>query len=207
MLSDTKRLKKTKLVQKDVWYTDSDKLNAVKLYLLTGNKAATAAALGIHIQTMYYWCNSEWFKDLTREIQAQNNIELTNKLRAIAEKALNVTMDRLENGDYILNQKTGEMIRKPIVVRDAHRIASDFVSKANDQEDRKEREQGEHATAGRLEQLAEAFAKFASKTVKLEVIDVQSKEIVDAVHDQRKEGLQEGGRLGPGPQRQETGAD
>ena len=45
------------------------------------------------------------------------------------------------------------------------------------------------------------------KTVKLEVIDVQSKEIVDAVHDQRKEGLQEGGRLGPGPQRQETGAD
>ena len=195
MLSDTKRLKKTKVVQKDVWYTDSDKLNAVKLYLLTGNKAATAAALGIHIQTMYYWCNSEWFKDLTREIQAQNNIELTNKLRAIAEKALNVTMDRLENGDYILNQKTGEMIRKPIVVRDAHRI------------DRKEREQGEHATAGRLEQLAEAFAKFASKTVKLEVIDVQSKEIVDAVHDQRKEGLQEGGRLGPGPQRQETGAD
>jgi len=189
MLSDTKRFKKTKVVQKDNWYTDNDKLNAVKLYLLTGNKAATAASLGIHINTFYNWCNSEWFKDLTREIQAQNNIELTTKLRGIAEKALEATADRIAHGDWVLNQKTGEMIRKPIVVRDAHRIASDFISKANDQEDRLQRETGEHATQGKLEQLAEAFAKFASKTTKIEVIDVVSKEINDAVHDKR--GVQE----------------
>lgn len=199
MLSDKKSRQKTRITKKHPTFIDDNtKLEACKLFLLTGNKATTAAALGVHIQTMYLWCNSQWFKDLTREIQTQGNIKLTNRLRTIAEKALDVTLDRLENGDWILNQKTGEMQRKPIVVRDAHRIASDFVSKANDIEDRREREQGEAATQGKLEMLAEAFAKFASKTTRIEVLDVIPKEVAHAVHDEWKEGLQEGRQVGPG---------
>jgi transposase-like protein len=154
------------------FYTDKEKLEAAKLYLITGNQAATAAALNIHKNTMNLWTHSQWFKDLMAQLKAESNIKLSNKLKSIAEKALNVTEDRLENGEFIYDQKTGELRRKPMNGRDAHKIATDFLEKSFEVDKKQDRDQNEEATAGRLEQLADAFAKFASKTTKVEVVDV-----------------------------------
>jgi transposase-like protein len=154
------------------WYTDAQKLEAVKLYLITGNQAVTAAALGMNKATMNQWANSQWFKELTQEVKNEGRIQLSNKLQTIASKAMDVTMDRLENGEWIYDQKTGEMRRKPMQGRDAHKIAVDFLDKSWEIDDKQTKEVTDDAVAGRLGELAEAFANMAKKTISVEVVDV-----------------------------------
>jgi len=172
MLTDTKSTN-TRLSKKTWtrWYTDKEKLEAVKLYLITGNQAATAAALNIHKNTMNQWVNSQWFKELSQQVRNEGHIQLSNKLKVIASKALDVTMDRLENGEWIYDQKTGEMRRKPVQARDAHKIAVDFLEQAQKVEDKQTQEVNDQAVSGRLEQLANAFIEMSKKTTRVEQIE------------------------------------
>ena len=155
------------------WYTDSQKLDAVKLYLVTGNLTHTAAALNMPLVTLKVWKASKWWKDVTEELKKEGNIQLSNKLKNIANKALDITMDRLENGDFQYDPKTGQMVRKPVLMRDAHRVASDLVTKHIDMESRPILEEAQKATQDRLEALAQTFASFSKKVKKIEVIDVE----------------------------------
>ena len=185
MLSDNKTLAQRPC--KRTWkrfYTDKEKLEAVQLYLLTGNQRATAAALNLHKNTMNNWVSSQWFKDLSQQVRNEGHIALSNKLKTIASKALDVTLDRLENGEWIYNQKTGEMIRKPVQARDSAKIAASFLDSAEKVEKQSTKEVTENAAAGRLEQLAEAFKLFATKTTRVEVIDVIGVE--NAISEERK---------------------
>ena len=172
MLSDNRRLatsRKTKAYTR--WYTDKEKLEAVKLYLITGNQRAVAAALNIHFTTMNQWVHTQWFKELSQQIRNEGHIQLSNKLKTIASKALDVTMDRLENGEWILNQKTGEMIRKPVQARDAHKIAVDFLEQSTKVEATQTKEVTDQAVSGRLDQLAAAFIEMSKKTTRVEQIE------------------------------------
>jgi len=172
MLTDTQRTKDRKAKRSwSRWYTDAEKLDAVKLYLITGNQRAVAAALNIHWTTIQGWVHTQWWKELTQQVRNQNHIQLSNKLQKIADKALEVTMDRLENGEFIYNQKTGEMMRKPVQARDAHKIAVDFLDQSRQVEATQTKEVTDQAVAGRLTQLAEAFAQMANKTSRVEQIE------------------------------------
>lgn len=155
------------------WYKDSQKLDAVKLYLVSGNLSATAAALNVPLSTIKFWRSSKWWKELTEELKREGNIQLSNKLKTIASKALDITMDRLENGDYQYDPKTGEMIRKPVLLRDAHKVASDLITKQLEVDKAPVDEEAHKATQDRLEALAKTFAGFAKKVRKIEVIDAE----------------------------------
>lgn len=191
MLSD--KLKKNKSPKKrnpipNAWYPDSQKMEALKLWLITGNLRAVSASLNIPYPTLQVWRYSEWWKEMATEIKTEGQIVLSNKLKAVAERAMEVTLDRLEHGDWLLNQKTGVMERKPVVMRDAHRVAESFIDRAVRLETKPIEEEHNKKVEDRLAQLAASFASFARKTTKVEVID--------AVYDQREEGLQEGTQLG-----------
>jgi len=190
VLSDNPRMQLKKPSRNwKVYYTDQEKLEAAKLYLLTGNLTHTAAALGIYLRTIQLWATSQWWKDLLDTLRHQNSIELSTKLRKIAGKALEVTHDRLENGDFIYDQKTGLLVRKPVTARDAARIATSVLDQVRAEEKKEESERKDSQVAGRLDQLAEAFAQFARKTTKVEVIDLEVKEETRAIHEEREKGL------------------
>ena len=172
MLTDNKNLVNRNSRKFTRWYTDKEKLEAVKLYLITGNQRATAAALNIHWTTINQWVQTQWFKELTQQIRNEGHIQLSNKLKTIASKALDVTLDRLENGEFIYNQKTGEMMRKPVQARDAHKIAVDFLEQSGKVEAAQTKEVTDQAVAGRLDQLAAAFIEMSKKTTRVEQIDV-----------------------------------
>lgn len=185
MLSDNKRLAKLPSKKGNTrWYTDAEKLEAVKLYMITGNQAAVAAALNLNKNTMNQWTNSQWFKDLSEQIKREGNIKLTNKLKGIAEKALDITIDRLDNGDFFYDQKTGEVRRKPIQAKDAHKIAVDFLDKSWEAESKIDKTAEESSTENKLNALAAAFIDMAKKTSRVEIIE--HKEDANAVHDQRE---------------------
>jgi hypothetical protein len=91
------------------------------------------------------------------------------------------------------------MVRKPVNMRDAHKVAVDLMDKKKLLD--KEALEGpqEQQDDDRLLKLAEKFASLVqAKTEKpveiIDVEDVEIKENEDALHDQRQEGLQEGER-------------
>lgn len=194
MLSD--KLKNNKSPKKrnpvpNAWYTDAQKMEALKLWLITGNLRAVGASLNIPYPTLQTWRYSEWWAEMASEIKTEGQIVLSNRLKAVAERAMEVTLDRLEHGDWILNQKTGTMERKPVVMRDAHRVAESFIDRAVRLETKPVEDEHNKKVEDRLAQLAQSFASFAKKTTKVEVID--------AVYDEREAGLQERAQLGENP--------
>jgi transposase-like protein len=176
------------------WYSDAQKLDAVKLWLVSGNLAATAAAIGIPYETVKTWRYSKWWSDLATEIKSEGRVQLSQKLKAVASKALEITMDRLENGDIRMSP-TGELARVPVPALTAAKITNDFLDRHNDLE--KVPEEANTATIqDRLASLAATFEDLSKKIRRVEVLDIIPNEVTDAVYDQREEGLQEGAELG-----------
>jgi transposase-like protein len=180
MLSDKDSLKgraikkRRKPDEAQRWWSDAQKLEAVKLWLVSGSLTAVAAALNIPYQTLMKWRVSTWWNDLVTEIKTEGTIKLSNKLQNIATKAMDVTLDRLENGDWVLNQKTGELIRRPVSLRDAHQVGVGMIDRHLALEKKPVEDESKQATADKLTLLAEAFSQFAKKTRKVEVIDAQN---------------------------------
>lgn len=203
------------------WYPDSVKTDALKLYLICGNMRQVSASMNIPYDTLSVWKASKWWQDLSQDIRTEGHLALSHKMQKIADKAMDVTMDRLQNGDAVLDQKTGEMKLKPVSMRDAHQVAVSFQDRALKLQHNPQDEAHQATVQDRLAQLADAFSKMAGKTKKIEVIDVSFQEhapvqpeevgyqpeeadaypeevtgVEYALSDQREEGLQEGGRLG-----------
>jgi len=133
MLSDSIQMKSRKLKKKrpinamtNKYYSDRQKIEAVTTYLmLGGNAALTAKSLNISIPTMYSWTKTEWWNELVNSIRKEEKLQLSARLKKIVESSWEVVGDRLERGDWILNNKTGELIRKPVSLRDASKVAVD----------------------------------------------------------------------------------
>jgi len=177
-------------------YPDSTKTDALKLWLVTGNLKQVAASMNIPYDTLKVWRGSKWWNELSQEIRTEGHLALSAKMQKIADKAMEVTLDRLENGEQVFDQKSGQTITKPVNMRDAHQVAVSFQDRALKLQNSPQDEAHQLAVHDRLAQLADAFSKMAGKTKRLEVIEATYTELPDAIHDQREAGLQEGGELG-----------
>jgi len=176
---------KPKPKKKGKLYPDSKKLEAVKLWMLTGNLMHTAAALNLPFPTVRQWRYSEWWKELVEELKTEENIQLNTRLRLIAEKSLAVLEDRLENGDWVLDRSSGKMIRKQVNLRDttlAFNSLHDRRRRLLDEPEKTENKQ----VMDRLQALASKFEEIANKKQPIQVTDVIFGE-TNAVHDQRKD--------------------
>jgi hypothetical protein len=96
---------------------------------------------------------------------------MSNRLKSIAEKALDITLDRLENGDWIYDQRTGDLKRKPVVMRDAMQVANGFLDRHVELDKKPFEEKAQQQVQDRLLALADAFANMSKKTKRIEVLD------------------------------------
>lgn len=178
-----------------VRYTDKQKNDALQSYIVFGgNVALTATAAKVSEMTLRNWKNTEWWKDGIAELKAQDRMELSARLKRVVQKSWDVVEDRIAHGDFILNNKTGEIVRKPVSMKEAARVAVDSVVV------REKLERSEAYTVhadqveDKLAKLAKAFSDLA-KGVKPkeepETIEFVER-IDDALDDQREERLQEG---------------
>jgi hypothetical protein len=167
MLSD-KKPPKTRLRK---FYTDSQKLEAVKLWLIVGNIPVVSASLNIPLPTLKQWRYLKWWEDISKELRSEDRLKLSSKLKNIAEKALDITLDRLENGDVFYDQKLAKVVRKEISLRDAASVA-DMVLDKNLKLDDQPQQVDQQKTQDRLEALAEAFTNLSKKAYKVEVLDI-----------------------------------
>lgn len=203
-LSDAESLKDRKtrrraLEAKGKHWSDSQKLEAVQTYLMLGSVRMTSAALKIPEITLKVWRASTWWKDLESELKIQDELQLSTRLKKIAEKSFAAVEDRLEHGNFVFDQKTGKIRRIPVNLKDAHKVALDSIQ----QKELIGKKHVDVANDGqildKLEQLANKFAEMATdkfKQIKDESRTVEMAEVIeeydDAVHDKWEEGLQEG---------------
>lgn len=221
-LSDSNTLKKTPSVRRrevDAFtnkrWSDSQKIEAVTTYLTLGNLAQTAKVLQIPDITLRGWKTTMWWKELEDDIKVQEELTLSSRLKRIIESTMAVTEDRLANGDFIFDQKTGKLIRKPVSMRDAHKVSVDMIERRDKILNRQPNSIPMEQIENKLEKLAKKFEEIATGRRPLEVTDViigtevitiEDKVIDNAIPDEWEEELQEGGQLGQEPSGPGTGS-
>lgn len=169
------------------------RIEVVSQYLVLGNMRLVAATTGVSHDLIRQWKIQPWWKELETEIRATQTIELDNKLSKIVERSMEATLDRLENGEHVLNNKTGEIIRKPASLRDVSRVTNDFLSRQQVLRKTQETtsEVSTQSITEQLKALALEFSKWQGKKPKEEdIVDIEAKEIVeensDALHEENK---------------------
>jgi hypothetical protein len=192
-------------------YSDSQKIEAVTTYLALGDLRLTANVLKIGEPTIRYWKSKDWWKEIESELRQAEDLQLSTRLKKIIDKSFEAVEDRLAHGDFVYDQKTGEMRRKPVNLRDAHKVAVDLVDKREVLINKQPLNLSADALDDKLTKLAEKFAEIANKTkapvIVTDVIVADSsaelnptqeqaeeaeEDIEDALYEEREEGLQEG---------------
>lgn len=170
-------------------YTWEKKYSVVAIYLQCGSLRETQEQSGVPVPTIENWRKSAWWDDLVNQIKTAQSTQQNNKLTQLINKSLGIVEDRLEHGEMILNNKTGELVRKPVGIRDATRAASELMQRQVQLNKTLAIEQVQKQTIDEtLKFLATEFAKMVNK--KPEVIDLE--DATYAVHEEREEGLQAG---------------
>lgn len=179
-------------------WSDSQKIEAVQTYLALGKITLAAAVLKIPEVTLRNWKSKDWWKEIEQELRLQDDMVLSSKLQNLINKSLETVSDRLENGDYIYDQKTGQLVRKPVAMKDAHKVAMDMVDKREFLITKVPQQQSAEALDDKLTKLAEKFAQIAQSVkapvqvtdVIFEEVSTIQEEVTDAIHEEREEGLQ-----------------
>lgn len=167
------------------------RLQAVTQYLVLGNMALVSGITGIPHQLLRAWKAQPWWKEMEAEVRLTENIEMDSKLTKIVDRSLEAVLDRVENGDFIYDNKTGQVRRKPVNLRDVGKVSIDLLSKREllrgNATERKETTQ--ISVSEQLKQLALEFARWQGPTKnESPPIDV---EMVEVIEQDTNEDLQE----------------
>jgi len=163
-------------------WSDAQKLEAIQTYLTLGNLALTSRMLGIPEITLRVWKTSQWWKDTVAEIKSQEKVELSSKMKKLVGASLAVVEDRLINGDYQFDQKTGQTVRKPVNMKDAHKVAVDLQQRQEVLDKTTvETTAQDTTTEDKLLKLAEKFAELATKKIDQKVAEHNTIDVSDAV--------------------------
>jgi transposase-like protein len=187
-------------------WSQEARIQAVSQYLVLGNMALVSSITKIPHQLLRAWKQQPWWDEIAAQVRATENIQMDNKLSKIVDKSLDAVLDRVENGEYVYNVKTGTIIRKPVNMKDVAKVSTDMLTKrellrGNATE---RTEQSSISVADQLKALALEFAKWApqgqikqQETIDVVATDVSPiEETENAVYDEWEEGLQEGTELG-----------
>lgn len=181
------RAKKLKAGVKGEIWSEKKRLECLTTYLAVGTLAMTSAITGVPIETMRGWKRSDWWKQRILELQDEDNVELNGKLQKVLEKSLAAVEDRLTNGEYMYDPRTGQTKRIPPKLRDVHKVSADLIDKKQAllKLQKPKEEATQQVTADHLVQLAQAFAQFAQgkqpdpKEVIHEAIDGEYEELLE----------------------------
>lgn len=142
-------------------WTEDQKLQVAASYVMLGNLSEVALATGISYNTIKVWKYQDWFKELVNQIRDEDLQKLDANLQRVIGKALKGLEDRLDNGDYQYDPKTGAIVRIPVKAQIALRATSDLLTKQDKLREKPERAELEKTIDDRLAKLGAEFAKFA----------------------------------------------
>ena len=148
------------------WWSDKKRLEVVTTWLVLGKIPLVSATTGVPEGTIRQWRTQPWWKEIEISVQTESDQELDTKLAKRIDKALDLVMDRLENGDYLYDPKTGEFIRKPVSMKDTWKVSTEMIDKRLLIRKQPKEQANQEAVGDILKNLAKEFADMARKRVK-----------------------------------------
>lgn len=164
--------KNPKTMGKQVHWSDRQKSEACATYLACGSWTVTSAETKVPLDTLKKWGASEWWKEMEEEIRRASRLETQGKLKKVVDKSLAHLEDRLDNGDYIYNSKTGKIERRKIPARTLTTIVAQGIDKSILLDKiQTQPTQNQDQISTRLAKIQEEFRRFAkAKTIEMEVV-------------------------------------
>ncbi|HET8689019.1 MAG TPA: hypothetical protein VFM18_20605, partial [Methanosarcina sp.] len=158
--------------------SDHTKIEVVKTFLaLGGNLSLTSGATGIPIRTLHLWKTKNWWKEMTTTLKREEKLTLSAKTKRILDLSMDQTIDRLENGDFVIDPKSGAFLRKPVSARELNQITKDMMERKEQLDISTEEKQELKGYDDKLAMLAQRFADLAQMALEkpkptIEVTDV-----------------------------------
>lgn len=109
---------KTSRMQSGHW-SEKKKYEACCLWSSGMKMSQVSVETGVPYETIKQWRSSTWWADIHKELQSEDKQQLDARLTKILDKTLDSILDRLENGEFVYDQKTGSLKRSPVKLRDA----------------------------------------------------------------------------------------
>ena len=172
------RNKKTKPYQPGHW-SEKKKHEAVCLWVSGLNLTKVAVELNVPVETVRDWRTSKWWKDIAEDLQSEDAQHLDAKITKILDKSLETVMDRLENGEYIYDQRTGKIRQTPVKLRDANMAFNTLMDKRQLIRKQPTKITESVSTAANLANLAKQFEQFVTGKVAQPTI----KECINEVYE------------------------
>lgn len=172
------------------------KIEVVSNWLVLGSLKQASAVCGVNYDLVRQWKGQPWWLELEHEIRQSQNLQTDTKLTKIIEKSLEATLDRVENGDFIYDQKSGEIRRKPANLRDVQRVAVDLIDRREVlRKATEDRNEGPKVSVEEhLKMLANQMAQWFEPKKQTPITILE--EVEDAVYEEREAGLQTGTSVG-----------
>lgn len=173
-------------------YSWEKKYQVVGCYMELSSLQKTADVCKVTVQTISAWKKQPWWSELEARILREKALEHDGKLSKIIDRALAIVEDRLENGEQVLNNKTGTLVHKPVSLRDTTNTLNALAARQkNVRADLSGVSEEKASVKETLALLAKEFALMNKSLAKRkpEIIDLED---VNALHEERQEGLQEG---------------
>jgi hypothetical protein len=168
-------INKQKGAVKQQHWSDRQRMNAVAVFVTTGSASLTSQTTKIPYDTISYWKKQQWWKDTIAEMRNSQRMDNGAKLKKVFDKAVIQLEERIDNGDWVYNQKTGKMQRKLLSGRDLNQITKDAIDKQIVLDKLLDQpKQDEEDIKDRLARLMEEFKKISNPNYKpqREVIDL-----------------------------------
>ena len=181
MVPRSNKKKQRSLTDHSVHWSDKQKTEAIQSYLLLGNLSLTGRVLGIPEITLRKWKATPWWQEQIHELRTQERIELSARLKKIVNAAQTVVEDRLVNGNFQMDQKSGEVIRIPVNMKDAHKVAVDLMERQELMEKTEKPELTDEGIDDKLLKLANKFADMATKRIEQKELEHRTVDVEDVI--------------------------
>jgi len=163
-------------------WSEVKRVEAVTAYLTLGKLPIVSALTKIPVTTLKAWKMQPWWIDLCEELRQDDAQEMDHKLKRIVDKTLDLINDRLDNGDLILNSKTGHVIRIPVKLKDIHQVGTGLMEQRQTLDASKRQKVEQKSIEDTLKKLAESFTQFIKnkrepRTIEGETIDADKGEV------------------------------
>lgn len=155
-------------------WPEKKRLEVLQSYILLGNLRQAAALNHVPEVTAKSWKVSKWWKETEDELRRSSKLQLSSKLTDLVNSALVVIADRLKDGDFVFNPRTGQFIRKPVSAEHANKIATQLIDRTIVVEKSAQTERvTDEGLDARLMKLRQEMLRFAkAKVITGEFVDV-----------------------------------
>lgn len=150
------------------WYPLDTRMRAALQYTVTGSFEKTSELTGIPVGTLRTFSKTEWWDEVQKMVHNEENAAISAKLTMVAGEALDQLLDRVTNGEKVLD-KEGNEKRVPMRAMDIARPLSNLIKDRQLLRGQATTRSEKIDTDDRLKDLASNFKKFSKNST---IVDV-----------------------------------